>query len=161
MLCESMVIYMEMKDITTFCENWLTSWTGNNPEKLISFYSKTAYYQDPANPKGLKGYDNIAPSAHSSGDTLNGNNLIDEINAWILKTDGFYQPIDQQSLTKQQWGFSKAIAEKIGRKDLLSDVLNYLHHDGVLENGFLTRMAVSKIDEALENIRLEAHIAAQ
>jgi len=56
-----MVIYMEIKDITTFCQNWLTSWTGNNPEKLMSFYSKTAYYQDPANPKGLKGYDNIFP----------------------------------------------------------------------------------------------------
>ena len=48
-----------MKDIITFCQNWLTSWTGNNPEKLISFYSKTAYYQDPANPKGLKGYEDI------------------------------------------------------------------------------------------------------
>jgi len=52
---------MEIKDITTFCQNWLTAWTGNNPEKLISFYSKTAYYQDPANPKGLKGYDNLFP----------------------------------------------------------------------------------------------------
>ena len=50
-----------MKDIVTFCQNWLTSWTGNNPEKLISFYSKTAYYQDPANPKGLKGHDRIFP----------------------------------------------------------------------------------------------------
>ena len=56
-----MGIYMEMKDIVTFCQNWLTSWTGNNPEKLISFYSKTAYYQDPANPKGLKGHDKLFP----------------------------------------------------------------------------------------------------
>jgi len=56
-----MVIYMEMKDIIIFCQKWLTSWTGNNPEKLISFYSKTAYYQDPANPKGLKGHDKIFP----------------------------------------------------------------------------------------------------
>ena len=56
-----MVIYMETKDIITFCQNWLTSWTGNNPEKLISFYSKTAYYQDPANPKGLKGHDILFP----------------------------------------------------------------------------------------------------
>jgi len=50
-----------MKDIVTFCQNWLTSWTGNNPEKLISFYSKTAYYQDPANPKGLKGQGKLFP----------------------------------------------------------------------------------------------------
>ena len=56
-----MVVDMEMKDLITFCQNWLTSWTGNNPEKLISFYSKTAYYQDPANPKGLKGHDNLFP----------------------------------------------------------------------------------------------------
>ena len=52
---------MEMKDIITFCQNWLTSWTGNNPKKLISFYSKTAFYQDPANPKGLKGHDDLFP----------------------------------------------------------------------------------------------------
>ena len=50
-----------MKEIITFCQNWLTSWTGNNPEKLISFYSKTAYYQDPANPKGLKGHESLFP----------------------------------------------------------------------------------------------------
>ena len=56
-----MVIYMEMKDIINFCQNWLASWTGNNPEKLISFYSKTAFYQDPAYPKGLKGHDKIFP----------------------------------------------------------------------------------------------------
>jgi len=56
-----MVICMEMKDVITFCQNWLKSWTGNNPEKLISFYSKTAYYQDPANPEGLKGYANLFP----------------------------------------------------------------------------------------------------
>jgi len=56
-----MVINMEMKDIITFCQNWLNSWTGNNPEKLIPFHSKTAYYQDPANPKGLKGHDKIFP----------------------------------------------------------------------------------------------------
>ena len=61
MLHESVVIYMEMKEIITFCQNWLTSWTGNNPEKLISFYSKTAYYRDPAHPKGLKGHENIFP----------------------------------------------------------------------------------------------------
>jgi len=52
---------VEMKDIVTFCQKWLTSWTGNNPEKLISFYSKTAYYQDPANPKGLKGQGKLFP----------------------------------------------------------------------------------------------------
>ena len=56
-----MVFYMEMKDIVNFCQNWLISWTGNNPEKLISFYSKTAFYQDPAYPKGLKGHDNLFP----------------------------------------------------------------------------------------------------
>jgi len=50
-----------MKDINAFCKKWLISWTGNNPENLISFYSKTAYYQDPANPKGLKGHDEIFP----------------------------------------------------------------------------------------------------
>jgi len=38
-----------------FCIKWLKTWTGNTPEKLIEFYSKNCYYQDPANPEGLKG----------------------------------------------------------------------------------------------------------
>jgi len=42
-------------EIKKFCNEWLSAWTGNNPDKLISFYSENAYYQDPAKPKGIIG----------------------------------------------------------------------------------------------------------
>ncbi len=50
---------MTQKKYTEFCQSWLAAWTGNLPEKLLSFYSETAYYQDPAHPKGLRGHQEI------------------------------------------------------------------------------------------------------
>ncbi len=44
---------METEILEALCNDWLAAWTGNNPEKLISFYAVDAYYQDPANPKGI------------------------------------------------------------------------------------------------------------
>jgi len=50
---------MKEEDIISFCHKWLSAWTGNTPDKLITFYSSNSYYQDPANPNGLKGYNQI------------------------------------------------------------------------------------------------------
>ncbi len=44
-----------------FLESWLKAWTGNHPDVLLGFYGENAYYQDPANPKGLKGIEKIKP----------------------------------------------------------------------------------------------------
>ncbi|MFW9799197.1 MAG: nuclear transport factor 2 family protein [Candidatus Thorarchaeota archaeon] len=52
---------MYEKDALEFCKEWLSAWTGNQPEKLIEFYTKDAFYKDPANPNGLKGHDEILP----------------------------------------------------------------------------------------------------
>jgi hypothetical protein len=40
-----------------FCARWLPAWTGNDPERLLSFYSEDAFYSDPAVPAGLTGHD--------------------------------------------------------------------------------------------------------
>ncbi|PWI47432.1 hypothetical protein CEE45_11890 [Candidatus Heimdallarchaeota archaeon B3_Heim] len=45
----------------TYCKDWLSAWTGNNPAELIKFYDEHAYYQDPANKHGLKGHREILP----------------------------------------------------------------------------------------------------
>ena len=50
-----------MDEIKQFCELWLAAWTGNRPLSLIEFYSKDSFYQDPANPDGLKGHSEILP----------------------------------------------------------------------------------------------------
>jgi len=49
-----------MKSLTSvearqFAERWLPAWTGNDPERLASFYSEDAFYLDPAVPEGVRG----------------------------------------------------------------------------------------------------------
>lgn len=51
----------EAFDVFAFCDAWLASWTGNQPEKLLSFYAEDAYYSDPAKREGLRGHEQIAP----------------------------------------------------------------------------------------------------
>jgi len=38
-----------------FASSWLPAWTGNQPEKLIEFYSEDTFYLDPGIPSGVKG----------------------------------------------------------------------------------------------------------
>jgi hypothetical protein len=38
-----------------FAERWLPAWTGNDPERLASFYTEDAFYSDPAIPEGVQG----------------------------------------------------------------------------------------------------------
>ncbi len=46
-------------DWRLFCSKWLGSWTGNNPEALLEFYTEDAFYLDPAYPTGLKGHEEL------------------------------------------------------------------------------------------------------
>jgi hypothetical protein len=38
-----------------FAGRWLPAWTGNDPERLASFYTDDAVYVDPAVPAGVEG----------------------------------------------------------------------------------------------------------
>jgi len=49
---------MEMK---SFINTWLASWTGNQPEKLLEFYTDDCFYADPAKRKGISGKENLKP----------------------------------------------------------------------------------------------------
>ena len=51
---------MELKALNAteakaFAERWLPAWTGNQPERLISFYAEDVFYADPAIPDGVRG----------------------------------------------------------------------------------------------------------
>ncbi|HYG47741.1 MAG TPA: nuclear transport factor 2 family protein [Allosphingosinicella sp.] len=39
----------------SFCSQWLPAWTGNDPDRLLAFYSEDAFYSDPAVPRGVEG----------------------------------------------------------------------------------------------------------
>lgn len=42
-----------------FCSRWLSSWTGNDPERLIDFYAQDAFYSDPTVRDGIQGRDRL------------------------------------------------------------------------------------------------------
>lgn len=42
-------------EATEFAARWLPAWTGNDPERLASFYADDCFYSDPAVPEGLEG----------------------------------------------------------------------------------------------------------
>ena len=46
---------LSANEARVFAERWLPAWTGNDPERLASFYSEDAIYLDPARPDGVKG----------------------------------------------------------------------------------------------------------
>ena len=50
---------MNKEELFEFCTNWLSSWTGNKPDELLTFYHEDALYIDPANREGLKGHKEI------------------------------------------------------------------------------------------------------
>jgi len=50
-----------MKNLLEFCEEWLNSWTGNQPDLLLSYYAEDAFYSDPANKGGLRGHTELLP----------------------------------------------------------------------------------------------------
>jgi hypothetical protein len=47
--------------ILDFCRRWLPAWTGNDPDRLLSFYGDNVIYIDPANPDGIEGQEQLRP----------------------------------------------------------------------------------------------------
>jgi hypothetical protein len=43
------------EEARVFADRWLPAWTGNDPERLASFYTEDAFYSDPATPSGVRG----------------------------------------------------------------------------------------------------------
>ena len=48
---------MNPADARAFAERWLPAWTGNDPERLVAFYTDDVFYSDPAMPAGVRGRD--------------------------------------------------------------------------------------------------------
>ena len=46
---------LDASEAKAFAATWLPAWTGNQPERLVSFYSEDVFYADPAIPHGVRG----------------------------------------------------------------------------------------------------------
>lgn len=46
---------MTIEEARNFASEWLPAWSGNNPEKLASFYSEDCFYLDDGIPAGATG----------------------------------------------------------------------------------------------------------
>ena len=50
-----------MDILTDFCNDWLSAWTGNQPELLLTFYTEDAFYSDATKRQGLHGHQELLP----------------------------------------------------------------------------------------------------
>lgn len=50
---------MNAHTLQSFIDDWLSTWTGNQPENLLKYYSEDAFYLDPALPSGIQGKDGL------------------------------------------------------------------------------------------------------
>ena len=50
-----MLMMMRKEEAKEFASKWLPAWTGNEPEKLASYYSDDCFYLDPGIPDGVSG----------------------------------------------------------------------------------------------------------
>ena len=46
---------MTRDEARKFSADWLPAWTGNNPQKVASFYTDDLFYSDPTMPDGIEG----------------------------------------------------------------------------------------------------------
>lgn len=46
---------LDHEEARAFADRWLPAWTGNDPERLLAFYTEDAFYSDPAVPGGIEG----------------------------------------------------------------------------------------------------------
>ena len=50
---------LDADEARTFAARWLPAWTGNDPQRLLSFYATDAVYADPAVPDGVRGHEQL------------------------------------------------------------------------------------------------------
>ena len=48
---------MNAEEARAFASTWLPAWSGNQPERLVSFYADDVFYSDPLVSAGLRGRD--------------------------------------------------------------------------------------------------------
>jgi hypothetical protein len=46
---------LDAQQARAFAEKWLPAWSGNDPERLVAFYTDDVFYSDPAIPDGVRG----------------------------------------------------------------------------------------------------------
>jgi 2-hydroxychromene-2-carboxylate isomerase len=56
-LCQCPFRGLSPEQAKAFAERWLPAWTGNDPDRLLSFYATEAFYADPHVKAGIEGKD--------------------------------------------------------------------------------------------------------
>jgi SnoaL-like domain len=47
--------WLTEEEARAFCAKWLPAWTGNDPNRLLAFYTDDVFYSDPTIPDGVSG----------------------------------------------------------------------------------------------------------
>jgi len=119
-----------MKNLPQFCDAWLGSWTGNQPDALLSYYTEDAFYSDPANREGLKGHQQLL---HYFSKLLKYNpewkwkaiEIIETDKGFTLKWEASI-PVGDKVITEQGLDIIEMQDGKISRNEVYFDRANWL-----------------------------------
>jgi SnoaL-like domain len=114
-----------MTNLSQFCTNWLNSWTGNQPEKLLAFYTEDAFYSDPANRTGLKGHQQLLPYfskllKYNPNWKWKAVEIIETSKGFTLKWEASI-PVGDKIITEQGLDIVELQNEKITRNEVYFD----------------------------------------
>lgn len=119
-----------MKNLPQFCDAWLESWTGNQPNALITFYTEDAFYSDPANRQGLKGQQQLLPYfskllKHNPEWKWKAIEIIETDKGFTLKWEASI-PVGDKVITEQGLDIIEMQDGKISRNEVYFDRANWL-----------------------------------
>lgn len=120
-----------MQNLTQFCTNWLNSWTGNQPENLLTFYSENAFYCDPAVRNGLTGHQQLLPYfskllKYNPNWKWKAIEIIETAKGFTLKWEATI-PVGDTYITEQGLDIVELANGKISRNEIYFDRSNWLN----------------------------------
>ena len=119
-----------MQTLSDFCTNWLNSWTGNQPQNLLTFYAEDAFYSDPAIRQGLTCHQQLLPYftkllKYNPNWKWKALEIIETTKGFTLKWEATI-PIGDTHLTEQGLDIVELQNGKITRNEVYFDRSNWL-----------------------------------
>jgi len=122
---------MNLTEAEKFCYDWLPAWSGNNPDKLISYYSLHSFYSDPTVKNGLIGHKEIFPYFKKLLEKNPGwcwyyKEIFPNDKGFILKWEAVI-PVRDIRITEYGIDIVEIVHNRITRNEVYFDTLNLIN----------------------------------
>ena len=112
-------------NLEEFINDWLDTWTGNQPDELLRYYHKEIFYLDPANPNGIYGQENLKEYlkkllGHNPNWTWKAKEVIPTKKGCVLKWEAQI-PIADDIITTEGLDIIEIKEQKIVRNEVFFD----------------------------------------